>query len=167
MHYTLIYPIREVAGRTEVLLGYMLSGTWEGYFNGFGGKVEKESSVNSAMRELREEAGIKTTLQSDIWYKGWVLFQEENIKDTGIRVDVFSVKLEDTVTPKATDVALPCWFDSEQLPFAKMPAFDDQWVQETVFTKKWHFRENTINYRHVDNKLLGVTSKKRIASSRL
>ena len=143
MHYCLIYPIRKVRRKTEVCLGYMKTGTWQGYFNGFGGKVENEAPVNAAIRELREETCIQSTV-NDLKYRGHVMFREEN----PILVDVFTISLGRlrNIVPKITEVAIPCWFYADQLPFEVMPPHDRYFIDiltrspnhlysVTIFTK--------------------------------
>ena len=109
MHYVLIYPIQKIRGRTQVLMGYMLTGNWTEHFNGFGGKLENETPAQCAIRELKEESGIDVEL-SDLNHKGWVVFQEEDAPpNEGILIDVFTAKLDGrkTVLPEMTEYALP------------------------------------------------------------
>ena len=128
MHYTLIYPVRRVGTHNEVLLGYMLSGTWTGYFNGFGGKIGMlETPVAAAIRELHEEAGILVEL-SQITYRGNVVFIEPDGDPREILVDVFTTIVDRHTIPKNTDDAIPCWFHSEHLPMRVMPPFDKYFI---------------------------------------
>ena len=55
---TLLMVVRD----GSVLLGEKKRGFGEGFYNGFGGKVEEGETVEEAtLRELEEEAGIKAT----------------------------------------------------------------------------------------------------------
>lgn len=55
---TLVIP--HIGGR--LLLGQKLRGFGEGYYNGFGGKVELGETIEAAARrELEEEAGVHAT----------------------------------------------------------------------------------------------------------
>ena len=166
MHHSLIYPMQKVRGRTNVLLGYMLSGTWTEHFNGFGGKVEKETPAACAIRELKEESGIEIEL-NQLDHKGWVLFIEKGqSKDQGILIDVFTAKLDGrkTYIPEMTEDALPCWFDAEALPMTRMPEFDKYWI-EMIFTKQWRWSEYTITTEN--GEVINVTGSNRIANSRI
>ena len=164
MHYSLIYPIQKLRGRTQVLMGYMLSGAWQGHFNGFGGKIENESPAECAIRELKEESGIEIK-SSQLDYKGHVLFQREGqaSDDDKILVDVFTARLDGrkTVLPKMTEYALPCWFDSEELPLVKMPPFDEYWIG-IIFKKPNTISEYTITHNdHEVTLVRGITKKER------
>ena len=162
MHFSLIYPLQKSRGRTQVLLGYMLRGTWQGHFNGFGGEIENESPAECAIRELREETKIEIE-SSQLDYKGWVLFQEEGQADDDERtlVDVFTAQLDGrkVIIPEMTEHALPCWFDSEHLPMVKMPYADKYWI-DIIFKNPDKISEYIIteNNREVVN-VRGITKK--------
>ena len=156
MHYVVCYPVRKVRKRTEILLGYMKQGLWEGYFNGFGGKMTEminsnvpkryenlESPIQCAIRELEEETGMKATI-NDMIYHGNVVF---TVKTDGITeeslVDIFTVvvdkKMNKAYNQIQTEVAIPCWFDIDFLPFEAMPPYDQQWIG-MIRDYKWMYQ---------------------------
>ena len=155
MHYVLCYPIRRVRKKKEVLLGYMKRGLWQGYFNGFGGKMlemvdnnvpKRYENIGSpaqcALRKLEEESGITAEL-GDIVYNGHVLFVEKkkDMMDTESLVDVFTIELSkdmDRCFPQAaTDASIPCWFNADKPPLEMMPPFDDKWVNMVLNDRSW------------------------------
>ena len=173
MHYVLIYPIRKVGRQDEVLMGFMKTGAWQSYFNGFGGKFEEnESPIQTARRELHEESGIIVD-EKDMIYHGHVLFQEKEKREASpgacqchicarkrmdILIDVFSVRLRKNTVPKITDDATPCWFNSEQLPFENMPPHDKYWIN-MIFNRNHH---HNVKITTVDDVVQNVVvSKKR------
>lgn len=149
MHYTLVYPIRQVRKKQEVLLGFMKDGTWQGYFNGFGGKILPaefensnvpkrfeggESPAQCAIRELAEEAGMVSDT-SKIEYCGHVLFNSE------ILVDIFVLpvdkKMDKAYNTESTKVAIPCWFTLPNLPYENMPPYDRFWLPYVLEDARW------------------------------
>ncbi|KAG5643695.1 hypothetical protein DXG03_009744 [Asterophora parasitica] len=69
----------------KILLGYKKRGFGVGMYNGFGGKVEPgESSLQGALRELKEEAGITAPLE----HAGTLLFLSEGV-DHAFNIEIY------------------------------------------------------------------------------
>eukprot|EP00249_Psilotum_nudum_P002739 c15866_g1_i2 orf=186-692(+) len=97
----------------RVLLGMKKRGFGEGYYNGFGGKVEDGETIEeAAIRELEEEAGI--TAQQLI--KRGVLTFHFDDKPCPWEVHVFHVA-HFTGEPHETDEMSPIWFSYMDIPF--------------------------------------------------
>jgi 8-oxo-dGTP diphosphatase/2-hydroxy-dATP diphosphatase len=117
-----------------VLLGMKKRGFGEGRWNGFGGKLEKgESIVEAAIRETREESGIKV---EELEEKGVIDFHFLN---TGklLEVHVFNV-LKYSGEAIETEEMSPRWFHLDEIPFESMWADDIYWMP--IFFKGSKFR---------------------------
>mmetsp|Transcript_39781 Transcript_39781/g.127183 ORF Transcript_39781/g.127183 Transcript_39781/m.127183 type:complete len:160 (-) Transcript_39781:710-1189(-) len=132
----------------RVLLGAKKRGFGEGFYNGFGGKVEAgESILEAANRELREEAGIaskNTTLRGILTFK-W----EEKAEPW--EVHVFHASSWDG-EPVETDEMRPEWFDIADIPYEKMWADDVHWyplfLSDKRFRGEFLFRDTTVLVSH-------------------
>jgi 8-oxo-dGTP diphosphatase / 2-hydroxy-dATP diphosphatase len=125
----------------KVLLGYKKRGFGEGKWNGFGGKVEHEETVEeSASRELKEESGLSV---SSLSLRGVLDFSFEDGTEP-LKVYVFlgeGIEGE----PVETEEMRPAWFSIDRLPFEKMWADDVYWVpllfEGGCFTGIFHFKD--------------------------
>ncbi|KAF8508622.1 NUDIX hydrolase domain-like protein [Hysterangium stoloniferum] len=89
----------------KILLGYKKRGFGVGLFNGFGGKVEPgETSIDAAVRELKEEAGIDAVLIPC----GTLLFYEKNQPWAHLVEVFYSNQYEGTITE--SEEMRPEWF---------------------------------------------------------
>lgn len=149
--YTLvvIHQATSIPGTRRVLLGRKLRGFGEGYWNGYGGKVEKGEGVEAAAaRELHEEAGVAAL---DLHRRGILTFEwVDQPGDPTWEVHVFGGTALDG-EPVETEEMAPGWFEARLvagggsggdagcgpgggggqavtgLPFDKMWADDPQW----------------------------------------
>eukprot|EP00884_Botryococcus_braunii_P017684 jgi/Botrbrau1/459/Bobra.110_2s0104.1 len=104
----------------RVLLGEKKRGFGEGYYNGFGGKVEKaETILEAAKRELTEEAGISARELSP---RGKLTFIFDD-RPQPWEVHVFLCTKYDGNVQESEEMR-PEWFDCCNLPFSQMWADD-------------------------------------------
>ncbi|KAF5351163.1 hypothetical protein D9756_008327 [Leucocoprinus leucothites] len=125
------YTVAHIVQNDKILLGYKKRGFGQGKYNGFGGKVEpNESSLQAAIRELEEEAGIKAPLK----HIGVLLFIV-NGADKTFHIDIYyAEEFEGTITE--SDEMKPEWFslstnDKDGLPpvpWDKMWDTDHCWI---------------------------------------
>ncbi|XP_031501837.1 uncharacterized protein LOC116265396 isoform X1 [Nymphaea colorata] len=119
---------------SRVLLGLKKRGFGEGYYNGFGGKVEEGETIDqAAVRELKEEAGISPIGMTKL---GILIFHFDD-KPCPWEVHVFNVP-EFTGEPCESDEMLPTWFAHEQIPFEQMWKDDTVWYP--LFLKGQKFK---------------------------
>jgi 8-oxo-dGTP pyrophosphatase MutT (NUDIX family) len=158
--YTLVVPHQPTPDPDvrRVLLGKKLRGFGEGFWNGFGGKVdpEDESVAAAAARELHEEAGIAAP---DLHRRGILTFIWDDQPDQPAwEVHVFGATQLDG-TPVQSDEMSPGWHDARLdretqtvhgLPFDQMWADDPLWYplmlagDRPLFMGTFHFRDTTV-----------------------
>lgn len=117
----------------KILLGMKKRGWGEGRWNGFGGKVEENETIEeSAKREMLEESGITA---KNIEERGVVEF---TYLDTGkiMEVHIFKV-LSYTGEPKETEEMKPQWFEILDIPFDQMWPDDVYWMPMFLANKKF------------------------------
>lgn len=117
----------------QVLLGMKKRGFGKGWWNGFGGKVEKGEAIeDAAIRETREEVGIQVKRMEK---RGMILFHFENDPDP-IEMHIFAV-LDYEGEPKESEEMKPKWFKKDKIPYEKMWPADQEWM--TIYLEGKHF----------------------------
>ncbi|KIJ51866.1 hypothetical protein M422DRAFT_26553 [Sphaerobolus stellatus SS14] len=127
--YTNVFIWDKDAGK--VLLGFKKRGFGVNLFNGFGGKVEPgETTLQGAMRELKEEAGI----EADLTHAGTLLYYGEGIP-LGQHVEVFAAHSFQG-DPTESEEMRPKWF---RLPedFIQPPTTPNEELPPFPFNKMW------------------------------
>jgi 8-oxo-dGTP diphosphatase/2-hydroxy-dATP diphosphatase len=117
----------------KILLGMKKRGFGAGRWNGFGGKVEMNESIEeAARRELKEEVGIEV---KDLNKIGIIEFQFES--DPKI-LEVHIFKSQDFLgEPLESEEMNPQWFFIEEIPFDKMWPSDMHWMPLFLKGKKF------------------------------
>lgn len=137
--YTLVFCIRQnpETNSKEVMLGMKKRGFGEGKYNGFGGKLEPNETVEeAAVRELEEESGVITKVNS-LKKKGYLVFNMEKSNKL-MKVHVYIVT-EFTGTGIETDEMRPVWVDMNDMPtmYDKMWKDDPYWFHYIISNKKF------------------------------
>ena len=114
-------------------------GFGEGRWNGFGGKVNEDESIEeAAVRELEEEAGIKS---KDINKIGIIEFSFES-EPKVLEVHIFRVS-DFEGEPLESEEMRPQWFGFEEIPFHQMWSDDEHWfpyfLEGKLFKGRFHF----------------------------
>jgi 8-oxo-dGTP diphosphatase/2-hydroxy-dATP diphosphatase len=108
----------------QILMGMKKRGFGEGWWNGFGGKVEEGEEIEeAAIRETKEEVGIQVNRLEE---RGMILFHFEGDPDP-IEMHIFAV-LESKGEPIESEEMKPEWFDKDKIPYEKMWPADRQWM---------------------------------------
>ncbi len=128
----------------QVLLGMKKRGFGMGKWNGFGGKVEKDETIeDAAKRELFEEVGI--TVPS-IEKLGVLDFSWRGKEQDILEVNIFRAT-DFSGEPQETEEMKPQWFDIAEIPFDKMWVDDKYWMslflENKKFSGKFVFDEHT------------------------
>jgi len=123
----------------KVLLGMKKRGFGAGRWNGFGGKVQPDESIEDAARhETSEEAGIHV---ADLEERGIITFTfEEN--DDVLEVHIFR-STQFMGQPLETEEMKPQWFAVDAIPFDQMWKDDPLWfplfLDNKLFRGAFHF----------------------------
>lgn len=109
---------------SEVLLGMKKRGFGAGKWNGFGGKVEPDETVEAAARrELREEAGIEAAELERIGILDFKFQGNPEILEVHVfRGERFSGE------PREGEEMRPQWFDADAIPYGEMWPDDRLWL---------------------------------------
>jgi len=108
----------------RALLAMKKRGFGEGWWNGYGGKVNEDESIEDAMvRELREESGLTAKKHRkravlEFYFEG---------TDYEAEVHVFEVTEHDG-EPVETEEMKPQWFAKSEIPFDQMWPADRDWM---------------------------------------
>lgn len=110
---------------TKILLGIKKRSLGAGMYNGFGGKVEPNETVEqAAIRELREECGI---VAKEVKHHGELDFKFPHKPEWNQIVHVF-VTDNFSGTPVETPEMAPEWFETSNIPYQKMWISDAFWL---------------------------------------
>jgi len=132
----------------RILLGMKKRGFGEGRWNGFGGKVEKEETIEDAVvRETQEEAGIKPTKISK---RGILTFIFKG-DPVALEVHIFSI-VSYTGELCETEEMAPRWFAHGDIPFDAMWPDDKHWLPLFLQGKRFEgevlFGDNNTILKH-------------------
>ena len=127
---TLVFLVKD----KQVMLAMKKRGFGAGRWNGLGGKVGPEESVEDAMkREANEEAGV---LPTEYEKSAEILFDEFDGDDkVQHHVDVYLCSSWGGV-PRETEEMAPKWFDMNALPFGDMWDDDRYWLSRVLAGEK-------------------------------
>ncbi|HRY63207.1 MAG TPA: 8-oxo-dGTP diphosphatase [Patescibacteria group bacterium] len=139
----------------KILLGMKKRGFGAGRWNGFGGKVEGEETIEEAMkRELSEESGL---ILNDFQKRGMIIFEFVNkpVWNTTVHIYLgtdFSGEL------KESDEMVPQWFGLTEIPYGEMWPSDKYWLPRFLEGKSF---QGKILFGEGD-KVLGCEMKEEI-----
>lgn len=102
-----------------------------GRWNGFGGKVASDESVEEAtVREVKEEVGVHILI-SDLKKHGVLEFRFEEQPNEILEVHVFSTT-SFSGEPVETEEMYPRWFEIHTIPYKEMWPDDSYWLPELL-----------------------------------
>jgi 8-oxo-dGTP diphosphatase/2-hydroxy-dATP diphosphatase len=138
----------------KVLLGMKKKGFGRGHWNGFGGKVEPNETIESATkRELLEEAGLTALTMIPMGVIDFSFDADPKVLQVHFfRVDKYSGE------PRESEEMRPQWFDIDNIPYEQMWPDDKHWLPLLLkgqkFRGKFHFdRPSDENYTAVIKKM--------------
>ncbi len=115
----------------DILLGYKKRGFGAGKYNGFGGKVESDESIeHAALRELAEETGIHVA-EVALRYAAKLTFCVSARPEWDQCVHVFMIQ-DWPGDPIESEEMRPQWFPVDQIPFAQMWKDDAYWLPRVL-----------------------------------
>lgn len=108
----------------EVLLAMKKRGFGEGWWNGYGGKVNEDETIEEAMvRELEEESGLRARKFGKRAIIEFI-FQGQDFE---VEMHTFEVTEYDG-EPEESEEMVPKWFSKDNLPWDKMWPSDRTWL---------------------------------------
>ncbi len=111
-------------------------------WNGFGGKLQPEETVEqAAIRELKEEVNITPLKMERI---GNLNFKFNNTGEE-MEVTVFSITDFDGI-PAESEEMRPVWFNKSEVPYEKMWADDKYWLPLLFAGKKFNGKFEFMDY---------------------
>lgn len=117
----------------KVLLGMKKRGFGAGRWNGFGGKVQSEETIeNAAKRELQEEAGIETEFLEKV---GIIDFEFKGNPEI-LQVHIFK-STNFSGEPQESEEMRPQWWHIDEIPFKEMWPDDIHWMPLFLSGKKF------------------------------
>ena len=135
----------------NILLAEKKRGFGAGKYNGIGGKVEPNETIEQAMiRETQEEIGvtpINYKKQATITFDEWVNGEEKQVIMSVFVAKDYIGKIIETEEMK------PMWFETNNIPYEKMFEDDKTWLPEIL-------KGNTLNASFVFDKDFKMLSSK-------
>ncbi|MFA5773342.1 MAG: 8-oxo-dGTP diphosphatase [Candidatus Paceibacterota bacterium] len=117
----------------KVLLGMKKRGFGVGRWNGFGGKLGQEETIEEAViRELKEEACLEA---QEMTKRGILNFEFED-HSSSLEVHIYSIDKFDG-TPEETEEMNPRWFSVDEIPYDSMWPDDIFWLPLLLDGKKF------------------------------
>lgn len=127
---TLVFVLKN----EKILLGMKKRGFGKGKWNGFGGKVEKDETIEqTAIREMQEESGLRVF---DLQKIGILDFEFIDEPSWNQQVHFFITQKYQGCL-KESEEMLPDWFDFSQIPLAEMWPDDEFWMPLLLAGKKF------------------------------
>ncbi len=135
----------------KILLCMKKRGFGEWFWNWAGWKLEKWETIEEAMiRELEEETGLKTNLDS--METLWVLqFRFLDKADWNQDVNVFKINSWQN-EPIETEEMLPKWFNISEIPYDMMWEDDKIWLPKVIAWEKIEFEFQFLDGKLVNHK---------------
>lgn len=117
----------------KILLGMKKRGFGQGRWNGFGGKVSSEETIEeAAKREISEEAGI---FVDELKKVGIIEFE---FKGNPEILEVHIFRSEDfSGIPMESEEMKPQWFHIDEIPYKEMWPDDIHWIPLFLSGKKF------------------------------
>lgn len=147
--YVLGYIITPSPVGPMIVMGYQKRGMWEGYINGFGGKIEENEPYWRAMqRELKEETGLDISqseaIHSAVGNIEFIHYEKPDF-DTNVSVHFFNIpnlgiqtSTRRSIFPKdwtildENEEMYPIAVAKGELPLEKMPPTDKMWLPQML-----------------------------------
>ena len=126
---TLLLLVRD----DEILLAQKKRGFGEGKWNGVGGKIEPDETIEQALvRECQEEIGVTPTSYYKVAEHD---FMQEEVEPWRMYVHAY-ICTEWEGEPTESEEMAPLWFKISDIPYADMWSDDEYWLPLVLDGKK-------------------------------
>jgi 8-oxo-dGTP pyrophosphatase MutT (NUDIX family) len=137
----------------RVLLAMKKRGFGVGKWNGFGGKVKPDETIEgAALRELEEEAGVRARSEH-LEKVGYIRFHSDYTDDLKWEVHIFALR-NWKGEPRESEEMRPQWFSHDEIPFDAMWPDDKHWLPPVLAGKKieaeFHFNKAVDGFDRFD-----------------
>lgn len=131
---TLLFLVRRTDGKiTDICLAMKKRGFGAGRWNGVGGKVDAEESIEeAAIRETKEEIGVTVSVLEKV---GEIAFSFALTPDWNQMVHVYIVDSWEG-DPLESEEMAPQWYDIEDIPYTNMWPDDIYWLPQVLSGEK-------------------------------
>lgn len=120
----------------KICLAMKKRGFGEGKWNGVGGKVHDNETVEeAAVRELKEEIGAETNVH-ELQNAGNIKFLFNEHPDWSQHMHIFLVKNWEGELRESDEMRRPEWYDKNELPYGKMWVDDSYWLPLVLSGKR-------------------------------
>lgn len=124
MTFSKIYTLAFIKRNDAVLLGLKTRGLGEGYWNGFGGKVEKKETVHEGVeREIKEECNLHVKHLKHI---GVIRYEEDGNPQASV-VHIFTCSTFHGTAQPSEEMNPIKWFSITNIPY------EDMWPDSKVW----------------------------------
>jgi len=128
----------------EILLAMKKRGFGVGKWNGVGGKVDKEETIEeAAVREMKEEIGVTANLEN-LENVGNIKFYFKDNPEWDNHMHIFLIR-EWEREPRESEEMKPQWYKHQEIPYGEMWADDIHWMPLVLAGKKieaeFHFND--------------------------
>lgn len=115
----------------EILLAMRKRGFGEGKWNGVGGKIEKDETIEQALvRECREEIGV---IPMNYWQVAEHDFIQDAETDKPWHMYIYVYLCDEWERdPEETEEMAPQWFKIEDIPYSEMWEDDAYWLPQVL-----------------------------------
>lgn len=130
-HLTLLFLRRG----EELLLAMKKRGHGVGKWNGVGGKVELDETIQqAAIRECEEEIGVHPYSLQPVGEQVFISQQSDGTEERSVAYVFFCTKWEGE--PQETEEMAPQWFHEKDVPYDAMWADDQYWLPKLIAGEK-------------------------------
>ena len=113
-----------ILNENNILLAMKKRGHGEGFWNGYGGKVQAGESIEAAMkREVKEELGV---VAQEYENRGVIIFEFQGDPEL-IETHLYSI-IKYEGKPSESEEMKPEWFAFDKIPYDQMWPADIQWI---------------------------------------
>jgi len=119
----------------QILLAQKKRGFGLNKWNGFGGKVDKNETIEEAtIREMEEESTMKIDIKH-IEKHGIMIQEFDDPSLAVLEIHIFTCTEFNNQKPQETEEMKPKWFNYDEIPYDSMWLDDERWLPSLLQNK--------------------------------